>query len=174
MKEYIIENGHDIDLKKLEAKFMDKDSYITAHKGMVIACHDAFVQYENGILLVRRKDFPAKGLLWPVGGRLLRGIPTEESMRMKVEEECGLQLENMIELGYARVFLETEPFGHGAGTDSTAIVYFGRGKGKIKLNHLHEEPTIVTPEQYASKYRSTLHPYVVDYMDKAIPLVNTK
>lgn len=169
MKEYQLENGP-VDLNKLKADQLDKATYAKAHEGLIIACHDIFVQYNNGILLVKRLSFPAKGILWPLGGRIKRGIPTEQSAREKIEEESGLKTLSLIEIGHARTFFATEPFNHGHGTDSINIIYFAKTEGKLKLNSLHEEPTIVTPAEY-QKLRASLHPYVRDFMDKAIQLV---
>ena len=170
MKEYAFENGA-IDLFQLLANPLPNDAYFESHKGLVLACHDIFINYQGGILLVKRANSPAKDLLWPIGGRIQRGLTTEESLKKKVKEECNLELENIIDLGHARVFLRTDPFGHGKGTDAIAIIYFGEGKGKLKLNKDHYEPTIVLPKQYTNKFRENLHPYVRDFMDLAIPLV---
>ncbi|MEK6818308.1 MAG: NUDIX hydrolase [Nanoarchaeota archaeon] len=138
---------------------------------LVILCHDVFVQYQGGILLVNRLKFPAKGILWPLGGRIKRGMSMEDSLREKVLEESGLELEGLIELGQARAYFRTDPFGHGKGTDTINFVYFGVGKGELKLDKFHEEPMIITPKEY-NKYRGELHPYVMDFMDEAIKLAN--
>ena len=87
-----------------------------------------------------------------------------------MKKECNLELEKIIELGYARTFCETEPFGHGKGTDTINFMYFAQGKGKLKLDNLHSSPTIIKPEQYTQKFRKKLHPYVKDFMDLVIPL----
>lgn len=166
MKEYAVEDGP-VDASKLEAGFMERESYTLAHQGLIIPCHDVFVQYDGGILLVRRKEHPAQGLLWPLGGRIQRGVATEESLRRKVSDESGLALEDLTVLGWGRTFWKTDPFGHGKGTDTINIVYFGRGKGELALNSAHENPTVVFPVHYGS-LRDGLHPYVQDFMDLAI------
>jgi hypothetical protein len=147
---------------------MPREHYVAAHQGLVIACHDVFIRYNYGILLVERKGLPARGMLWPIGGRISRGMSIEDSLRVKTEEECGLKLENLKELGHpARVFFRTDPFGHGKGTDTIGHAYSADGIGEINLNHLHQNPTIVLPEQYPL-IRTLLHPYVRDFMDMMV------
>ena len=169
MKEYKIEDG-EVNIKQLEADFMEESSYKAAHQGLVLPCHDIFIQYEKGILLVRRLNLPVKGVLWPLGGRIKRGRATEDSLRERIREEANLELEDLVELGHARTYFKTDPFSHGKGTDTINFVYFGRGKGSLKLDKLHEEPTIVLPETYQS-IKDNLHQYVKDFMDLAILLV---
>ncbi len=171
MKEYAIEEGQ-VDLKKLVSSNMPNEDYKNAHAALCVSCHDIFIEYKGGIILVRREDPPAKGYLWPIGGRIKKGRPTEDSLELKVKEECGLSVDNFVFLGSGRTFFATDPFGHGKGTDTINMVYFARGTGDIKLNNLHSNPTIVTPEIY-KKIKKELHPYVRDFMDKAIELLNS-
>jgi ADP-ribose pyrophosphatase YjhB (NUDIX family) len=170
VQEYILENGEKVDLKKLESDFMPESDYISAHKGLVISCHDVFIQHEDGLLLVVRDNFPMKGELWPIGGRIERGIKTEESLKNKTRKECGLDLHNIKYLGSARILMDTEPFNHGKGTDCVAFVYFARGEGELNLDSLHKNPRIVKTSEYR-ELRSDLHPYVRDFMDEAIKLI---
>lgn len=171
MKEYNFENGKEVDIEKLRIGFIDKDIYVGDHKRRVGLCHDIFIEYQGGILLVYRLEFPAKDELWPLGGGVKRGVHMEDSLREKVLEEASLELDDLKYLGEDRTFFQTDPFGHGKGTDTYNLVYFARGKGSLKLNKLHENPTIITPEDYQS-YRDNLHPYVRDFMDLAILLVS--
>lgn len=181
MKEYTIENGGNVERKKLKATPMPLENYRAAHAGLVIPCHDVFIAYpigssqpdNKGILLVRRDNDPARGELWPIGGRMLRGISCEESLERKAMEECNLRLQNIIPLGVGRTLFESDPFGHGKGTDTINLVYFAEGKGDLKLNDLHSQPTLVTPQMYTS-LRDNLHPYVKEFMDLAIERLQPK
>lgn len=118
-----------------------------------------------------RKTYPVKDTLWPIGGGVERGMKIEESLRKKVKEECNLKLKNIVEIGYARTLFETDPFGHGKGTDTINFVYLAAGEGKIKLNNLHAKPTIISPKEYTAKFKKNLHPYVRDFMDLVVLLV---
>jgi ADP-ribose pyrophosphatase YjhB (NUDIX family) len=175
MKEYTFEDGSEVDWKQLDTGFdwnnpqnaeMSKESYVDAHKNLVISCHDVLIKYKGGILLIMRDNIPAKDILWPMGGRVLRGVPTEESLKRKIKSECGLDLENIKFLGCARTIFKTDPFGHGKGTDTMNLVYVADGIGELKLDKLHKDPLIVTREKYTSEFREGLHPYIRDFMDK--------
>ncbi len=171
MKEYNIESGERVDINTMRFPPLDRESYKEAHMGLVIVCHDIIIEYMGGALLVIRDNYPVKGILWPIGGRIERGIPIEDSICKKVREECNLNLEDLTELGVVRTFFKTDPFGHGRGTDSVSFMYFGKGGGKLKLDNLHKNPEIILPEQYTSEFKAGLHPYVQDFMDLVIPLI---
>lgn len=171
MKEYKFENGHEINLNKLREPFIPKEEYKKIHGRIIRFCHDVFIEYDNGILLVIRREQPVSGIIWMIGGGGERGVSVEESLRHKVKEECNLELEDIKELGCARTFYETDPFDHGKGTDTFNVVYFARGRGELKLNPDHYNPIIISAEKYTDEFRKTLHPYVRDFMDLAIKLL---
>lgn len=167
MEEYLKERKSQVRVKKLRNSTIPQKEYQSVHEGTVIACHDVFIAYDGGILLVTRKNHPAKGEVWPVGGRILRGVLTEESLKIKTFAECGLKLEKIREIGIARTFFNTDPFGHGKGTDTISIVYFAHGKGKIKLDPYHKKPIILKQGTY-TKHLKELHPYVRKYLKKCM------
>ncbi len=164
MKEYIEPKT---ELKKLQSSLLSKPDYLVAHANLVIPCHDIMIQYGKGILLVKRENDPVRGEFWPIGGRIKKGVPTEESMRQKVKEECGLELTHLEVLGFGRTMFKDDPFGHGKGTDTFDIMYFGIGKGSLKLDLLHSNPLTINSENF-SLYEKTLHPYVRDFVEKAL------
>ncbi len=171
MKEYAFEEG-EIDITPLQAMPLHREAYSLAHQSLPIACHDIFIEYQGGILLIVRDNLPVKDTLWMVGGRINRGMPIVQSLQKKVKEECGLQIDSLVELGSARTLFKTDPFGHGKGTDTINLVYFARGQGKITLDHLHKQVIIVVkPADYTASFRKKLHPYVRDFMDKAMALL---
>jgi len=171
LKEYAIENGKKVDLSILKSSIKGSKEYSEGRKVMVRACNDIFIEYEGGILLVERDNFPAKGSLWCIGGGVEKGILIEDSLREKVKEECNLELEAIEFIGVSRALWETDPAGQGKGVDDISLVYFGKGKGNLKLNNLHKSPIIVKPENY-SKLKENLHPWIRDFMDKLMPLLN--
>jgi colanic acid biosynthesis protein WcaH len=62
-----------------------------------IVCVDLLVVDRDGrVLLLKRRDEPAKGLWWFPGGRVHLGETRGQSALRKLEEECGLVAE-----GYA-------------------------------------------------------------------------
>ncbi len=63
MKEYFIENGKEVNISDLKADFMSNDAFINANKSLAIICHDVFIKYKGGILLIKRRSVPAKNIL---------------------------------------------------------------------------------------------------------------
>lgn len=89
-------NEEGVNLTNLETTFIPTDLYQNIHEHSVIVCHDVFIrcEYKNtkGLLLVTRLREPAKDVLWPIGGRALRGVPTELSLIKKLKQNVILQL----------------------------------------------------------------------------------
>ena len=174
MKEYSFENNHKINIKKLYVGRMNPEKYGYIHEKIIRVCHDVFIEYQGGILLVIRDRYPAKGIPWVIGGGVDRGMNIEDSLKKLAKEECGLTLKDIKELGRARTYFETEPFGHGKGTDSINFVYFARGDGKVRLDKFHKKPMIIKHKDYTKEFRKKLHPYIKDFMDKAMELISRK
>jgi ADP-ribose pyrophosphatase YjhB (NUDIX family) len=167
MNEYALENDHKIVPSKLQTGFVPDDAFNIAHRTMCFACHDVLVRVDGKYLLVNRDNDPAKDILWPLGGRILRGVSTEESLRTKVRNEAGLELANIRFLGVARTLFETDPWGHGKGTDTLNLMYVADGEGSMRLDQLHSEPRWVSMDDFET-LRESLHPYVVELFEKAL------
>jgi len=155
----------------LTAPKMPLDDYVLSHRHLVVACHDVFIAYKKGILLVVRDNEPVKGELWPIGGRLERGVRIERSLKVKVKEECGLTIGNIKELGWGRTLFAADPFSHKRGTDTFNLVFFARGRGKLQLNKLHKDPVVITRENYTPKLAKSLAPYVREFLEKALQMI---
>ncbi len=168
-KEYAYENGEPVDVTKLRAGFMEQKDYQEAHKNLPILCHDIMINYRGGILLVVRDAVPAKDILWCLGGRVLRGMPLEESLRQRVRGGCGLELKDLEMLGIIRHYWTTDPFGHGRGSDTPSILFYGLSEGEIALDKFHKEPKIITPSEYTESFRNSLHPFIRDALDEVMP-----
>ena len=165
MKEYAMELGEQVDLNQLVSEKLPTNYYSKAHESLVILCHDVFIEYDGGILLVKRKNYPAKEIYWPVGGRVKRGVPVEISLKHKVKEETGLNLFEIRYLGKARTFFSTEPFGHHRGTDTLNLVFNAKADGNLNLDKYHFSPTIFSKEDVIS-HADDFHPYVKDFISK--------
>ena len=173
-KEYAEEKGHKVELAPLRSGNLDRELHTQAHQALVIAVHDVFIFYRGGILLVTRDNEPMKESLWCIGGRLQRGIPAEESLKIKTKQECGLELEGITFLGVDRTYFSQDPFEHGKGTDTLGLVYFAYGKGTLQLDSLHKQPRIITFPDYTPALREKLHPYLQKYMDIAFKKLDEK
>ncbi|MCI4666884.1 MAG: hypothetical protein MRZ79_01895 [Bacteroidia bacterium] len=168
MKTYLLEH-QPVELAPLKAGLMPRNTYVEAHQKLVIACHDIMVYLEDqqAWLLILRKNEPARDILWPLGGRILRGMNTIDSAIKKVKEESKLDITEIREVGYARTFFQTDPFGHGKGTDTLNVLLIARAKGEVSLDELHEEPTFIKKEDYTPDFIKSLHPYVADFFELA-------
>ena len=174
VKEHSYENNEYFDHLNLIAGFIPKDIYQEAHAGLPLLCHDIMIEYNGGLLLVVRDNFPAKNVLWSIGGRLERGLNIVDSLKKKVKAECGLEIDGDLSfLGWERTYFKTEPFGHGHGTDTMNAKYFAKGKGELNLDKLHEKPTIIKPLDYSVPFRESLDPYMKDFMDEAMQLLSS-
>lgn len=167
MNEYALENNHEINLSDLQTGFVPDEAFSTAHQTMCFACHDVLVRVDNKYLLVNRDNVPAKDILWPLGGRVARGVPAEVSLRDKVRKEAGMELGTIRFLGVARTFFDTDPWGHGKGTDTLNLMYVADGQGNIQLDQLHSEPHWVSRDEFQT-IQASLHPYVVEIFEKAL------
>lgn len=66
---------------------------------MPIPCVDLIVQDgEDRILMLKRKNEPAKGQWWLPGGRIHFGESRNDTARRKLKEECGLDAANIREI----------------------------------------------------------------------------
>lgn len=166
LKEYAVDENGSFDAHLLESGHLDRDVYSAAHQRLPILCHDVLIWLDTGYLLVKRKNVPAFDLLWPIGGRIQRGMSLKESLEQKANAECGLLIKNIEAIGAGRTFFRTAPFDHGKGTDTLNIMCVAEGVGNINLDNLHDEWLIVTPEEHVS-LRNGLHPYVQDFLDLA-------
>lgn len=87
---------------------------------------DAIVLYENGIVLIKRKNSPFKGMYALPGGIVEYGEKVEDAIKREVKEETGL---NFKIRGILGVYSDPkrDPRGH-----YISIVFFGDGKGKLR------------------------------------------
>lgn len=171
MKLFAEEQGKTVNVDQLKAELMSQEAYSLAHQGLVIPCHDIVIEHDGGALLVERRNQPVYGEPWPIGGRILRGMRIEDSLRLTVKRECGLEVDGLQELGVARTCFQSDPFGHGKGTDTVNFMFYGKGKGTLKLDGLHSNQMIVPLAVY-SVIRPTLHPYVREITDKVMNIID--
>jgi ADP-ribose pyrophosphatase YjhB (NUDIX family) len=165
-KEYnYLDEGEKVGDEKFLGKHLSKENYIIAHSNLPILCHDIFIDFNGKILLVKRDNKPAKGFYWPIGGRVRRGLAVEESLKIKVKEECNLEIEDIMPIGLARTIFSEEPFGHGKGTDTYNIIFYAKGRGAPKLDSLHEEFILIDKDELDSE-KLKLDSYCIDFINK--------
>ena len=171
MNEYCEEN---LDSKKIVVEDIPRNDFKLIHENTVIFTVDAAVYYNQGIVLLRRSNEPAKGTFWTPGGRVKKGVPIVESVREKVAVECGLGLSGLLlKIGEGRMFFKNDPFGHGKGTDTYGLIYLGIGKGRISLDGAHDDYKAVGPTEYSENFRRELHPFIRDHLDIVMEFIES-
>jgi colanic acid biosynthesis protein WcaH len=81
--------------------------YAQIQRSLPIACVDLLVTDAAGrVLMLRRRNPPARGEWWFPGGRVLFGERRHEAALRKLREECGLDALSLRELVTCDVFVE--------------------------------------------------------------------
>ena len=71
-------------------KFIPWTLYKRIIGSVPIACVDIAIVARGAVLLVRRKDAPARGEFWLPGGRVLKGEMMKDAAIRKAQEEVGV------------------------------------------------------------------------------------
>jgi len=104
---------------------------------MPILCVDVLIHDgEGSILLVKRKQEPAKGKWWLIGGRVLKGEGLLAAVQRKCWEEVGLNVYNIHALEPFEFFWNTSE--QGGSTHTVPIVYTAQVKGELSEAVLDE------------------------------------
>ena len=79
-------------------------------QNMPIPCIDFVLVKDGKILLVYRKEEPAKGQWWIPGGRVFKGEKLAETVKRKARDEIGVEVEIVKALGSYEYFSEKAVF----------------------------------------------------------------
>ena len=102
---------------------IDHSLYTQIHKSMPIPCGDLVSRKNGQILLIKRKQHPAKDQFWFPGGRIFRNESFEEAAIRLAKNEVGLTINNLKEIGTGNLKFSSDPFNHGCGTHAVTFVY---------------------------------------------------
>lgn len=120
-----------------------------------IACVDIAIVAKGAVLLVKRKDPPAKGEWWVPGGRVLKGEAMRDTALRKAREEVGIECHVGPIIHTAETIFSDGGYGIPVHSiNSCFLLYPATPEFTIQLDAHHEEYKWVTsiPEG--------LHPYV--------------
>ncbi len=70
--------------------YIPQSLYNQILQNIPIPCVDIAIVQNGRVLLVKRKDAPAKGAWWVPGGRVLKGEMMKETAARKAKEEVGI------------------------------------------------------------------------------------
>lgn len=102
---------------------IDKAIYSEIHRLMPIPCVDLVIIKNDKILLVKRKEEPAKGQYWFPGGRILRNESFKEASVRLALKEVGLHIDKIENIGIGNLEFKEDPFGHNNGTHAVTFVH---------------------------------------------------
>lgn len=166
-------------MMKIRPERIEDEEYIISVTSIPRPCHDLFalVEYQDkkGILLIKRKQEPAKGLIWCLGGGQKRGYILRESLVNRIKKECNLDIYDLTCLSEEPedLFWDKDAFGHGKGVHDICIPFFAIGKGELKLDINHEKPLIVSYKSFLG-IKENFHWYIQKYTEKALNLAFPK
>ena len=87
-----------------------------------IFCVDVVIKYKGKVLLVKRKNAPAKGKWWLPGGRIFKGETIEKAAKRKMKEELGINIKIIKSLGYFEKHFKENEFNLKSGIHTISIV----------------------------------------------------
>jgi colanic acid biosynthesis protein WcaH len=147
-------------------EWIPDDEWVTIVRNVPIVSVDLVVLTDDGVVLAKRTNEPAKGEWFVPGGRVRKGERLENAAHRVAEEELGIEVEIVESLGaYEHLYSESDVGGSG-GKHYLANGFVVRHvAGEIVSDEQHESVQVCTK-------LSKLHPYVQIYLDDASILFN--
>jgi colanic acid biosynthesis protein WcaH len=137
--------------------------YKKIHELMPIACVDVvIINNKKEFLLLKRKNKPAKDLLWFPGGRLYKHELLAEAAQRIVKEETGLNIEIIKCLGNDETIFPDGPFNNTTHTINT--IFLAKIKSKytgIRLDRQSEKFI------WHSRINKNWSPYIKKFLELA-------
>ncbi len=136
---------------------IDKDLYQQIVQVMPIPCVDLVVVNDYGqILLAKRANEPAVGKWWFPGGRVHYLETRVDAAARKLQEECGLEVDKLIELGTFDVVVERSD--NRSKSHAITTLYFARVEQQVfTLDSQNSEAEWRLPLDWL---RLELHPFI--------------
>jgi colanic acid biosynthesis protein WcaH len=124
---------------------------------------DLVVDCDDGVLLAKRQNEPAKGEWFVPGGRIQKGEPIREAVHRVAQQELGIDVRITTELGTYDHRYETADVPDAGGKHYVAHGYHVEPKTEsIQLDEQHTQSRAFPTDELPP-----LHPYVRAYMTDA-------
>lgn len=89
---------------------LSEKEYKNIIKNMPLCTVDLVIYHNKKVLLIFRKDEPAKDQWWTVGGRIYKNEKLAHAVIRKAYEEVGLNVEIEREIGHYELFFDKSNF----------------------------------------------------------------
>ncbi|MFH1401622.1 MAG: NUDIX domain-containing protein [Parcubacteria group bacterium] len=114
---------------------ISKNLYKKIQEVIPICCVDVVIKNDKKeLLLLKRKNEPAKGEWWIVGGRIKKGETLRKAVFRKVKEETGLNVVLKGILGVGPTVFKKGIFGQSVHTINIVFLTLAKRKDKIRLD----------------------------------------
>ncbi len=143
-------------------RYIQQDLYDRILYSIPIACVDIAIIRDNEVLLVKRKDAPAKDQWWVPGGRVLKGEMMRDTAKRKAFEEVGMEVTVGPIIHTAETIFEDGPNGIPVHSINSCFILFPKDN-IIKLDSHSLD------FKWVKNIDPNLHPYVKDCL-KAVGL----
>ena len=138
------------------------DKYKEVLETMPICCVDLVIHQSNKVLMVYRKNQPAKGQLWFPGGRIHKNEKLEEAAIRIAFEEVGLDIHIEKKVGIYEVMFEEGPFRDlKSGVHAISICFLATPidkNPKIQINSTSSN------YKWMDRIKEELHPYIKEIL----------
>lgn len=101
---------------------------------MPIPCVDVVIVNDGAVLLGLRTNKPAEGTYWFPGGRVLKGETLLEAASRKVQEETGLTVKIVRQLGTEETIFPDGPFDGSTHTINVVFLATCKNPTSLKAN----------------------------------------
>jgi colanic acid biosynthesis protein WcaH len=140
--------------------------YAQIVRAMPIPCVDLLIcDPLCRVLLLKRKNEPARGQWWFPGGRVHFGEPRLQAAERKLREECGLHAVHIVELNTHDLILQTE--NDGLSHAITTVMKIQVAESSVTMDAQSDEARWLTAEEWR---RESLHPFVSNLLNLSAPL----
>ena len=127
-------------------------------RSMPIPCVDALVvDSSDRVLLLQRKNEPARGEWWFPGGRVLHFESRTDAVTRKIREECGLTPQEVREVGTYEIFF------HSVHSITTMFEVRASSDEPLTLDEQSSAAEWRTPQAWLE---TTLPPFVRDRLEE--------
>ena len=142
--------------------FIPQNIYGEIIKIMPIPCVDLLVTDETGlVLLLKRKNEPAKNQWWFPGGRVLYNETRNHTVLRKLKEECNLEPSKMNEIGTFDLLLNSPESNLPSHAITTLFYVLVISKENLKIDEQSSDAKWLAPLEWLKK---NLHWFVKNHI----------